>query len=200
MPLEAADAERLVELCGSSDHQGVVAATAPYPYVDLAQLFAGQHVQGAPLVFALDSITDPHNLGAIARVCDAIGGSGLIVPKHRSATVTAAACKASAGALEHVRLALVTNLSDALDKVRSMDSNIWVYGASERASRTWDQIDFSGPTVFVMGADGAGLRPRVESACDDLVGLPMQGTVASLNVSTVAAVLGYEAVRQRRIT
>jgi 23S rRNA (guanosine2251-2'-O)-methyltransferase len=189
--VHVADTQQLTLLAASPDHQGVVAEVAPYEYADAGKLLATPDA----LVLALDQVSDPHNLGAIARVCDAAGATGILIPEHRSASVTGAVCKASAGAVEHVRIARCTNLADTLE--RAKDARLWVYGASERGRRRYTQIDCTGPVVLVLGSEGKGIRPRVESVCDELAAVPMAGQVSSLNVATVAALLAFEAVRQR---
>jgi 23S rRNA (guanosine2251-2'-O)-methyltransferase len=183
----------LVELVGTADHQGIVAETEGFPYCEIDDLLRGE----SPVVLCLDQITDPHNLGSIARVCEASGCSGLLIPAHGSVSVTAAACKASAGALEHVRVARCTNLADTIDRVKGND--LWAYAASEKATRLYSDVDFAGGVLLVLGSEGAGVRPRVQSVCDDLISVPMRGKVSSLNVSTVAALLAYEVVRQRGV-
>ncbi|MCW2962696.1 MAG: rRNA methylase, putative, group 3 [Thermoleophilia bacterium] len=184
-------------LVGTSDHQGVVADVGPFPYVGLDELLNRARAAGeAPLIFCLDQVTDPHNLGAIARVADAAGATGLLVPEHRSARVTAAAVKASAGALEHVLVARCTNLANEIERVKG--PNLWAYAATERGKAEWTQVDLVDGALIVLGAEGPGIRPRVLSVCDVEVQIPMAGGVASLNVATVSAVLAFEAVRQRR--
>ncbi len=185
-----ASAEELERLCGSPDHQGVVAEVDPYPYADPKAL-----ASGGGLVVALDQVQDPRNLGAVARSAEAAGAAGLVVPERRAAEVTAAACKASAGAVEHLAIAHVRNLADWLAEAKQ--GGAWIWGADPEApARPWD-VDLSGPTVLVLGGEGAGIRPRVAAACDGLVSLPRLGSVASLNVSAAAAALLFEAVRQR---
>lgn len=197
--LRECSADELTRLAGSPDHQGLVAEVDPFPYCAVADLAADDtpDAEAAPFVLALDQVTDPHNLGAIARVADAAGASGLVIPLHRAAHVTAAVCKASAGAVEHVRIARCTNLADALVQLKS--PSVWVYGASERGQVRYDEVDLAGGSVIVLGSEGAGLRPRVRSQCDMLIRVPMAGAVSSLNVSTVAAVIAFEAVRQRAV-
>ncbi len=181
----------LERLCGSPDHQGVVAAVDPYPYADPSQLL---RVEGALLV-ALDQVQDPRNLGAVARSTEAAGAAGLVIPERRSAEVTAVACKASAGAVEHLSVARVRNLADWLGEAKQ--AGFWIWGADAGADQApWD-VDLGGPTVLVLGGEGKGLRPRVASACDGLVALPQRGKVGSLNVSAAAAALLFEALRQR---
>ncbi len=182
---------RLDELAGSDDHQGVVAEVAPFPYADPDQLLGGDR----PLVVALDEVTDPHNLGAVARVAECAGADGLVITLRRSAAITAAVCRASAGAVEHLPIARVGNLADLLIGARR--PGLWSYAAAGDAERRYDQHDYRDGTVFVLGAEGRGLRPRVRSACDEGAAIPLRGRIESLNVSTAAAVLLYEARRQR---
>ena len=148
------------------------------------------------MLVALDQVQDPRNLGAVARSAEAAGAGGLVVPERRAAEVTAVACKASAGAVEHLPVAHVRNLADWLAKAKQ--AGFWIWGAdADAAQAPWD-VDLTGPTVLVLGGEGKGIRPRVASACDGLVALPQRGMTASLNVSAAAAALLFEAVRQRR--
>ena len=184
---------RLAELAGSPDHQGVVAEVAPYPYADADELVGRDRA----LLAALDEVTDPHNLGAIARVCEAAGADGLLITRRRSAGVTAAVARASAGAVEHLPIARVENLAETLLAARR--PGLWTYAADVAgADDAYDRHDYRDGTVFVLGAEGRGLRPRVRRSCDAVASIPMRGSVESLNVSTAAAVLLFEAVRQRR--
>lgn len=189
-----ATAEELHALCGSSDHQGVVAQVDPYPYVETKQLLQGVET----LIICLDGITDPQNLGAVARVADAAGAAGIVVPRHDSVRITPAACKAAAGALEHVPVAICRNLADFLKQAKG-DGRTWVFGASQHGQTTYDAADFSGRVVLVLGSEGAGIRPRVAQECDLLVTIPLEGKVESLNVATACAVIGFEVARQRRV-
>jgi 23S rRNA (guanosine2251-2'-O)-methyltransferase len=194
---ETSDQSRLRLLAGTGDHQGAVAEVEPFPYVTLDDLLAeAERREQPPLILCLDQVTDPHNLGAIARVADASGATGILVPEHRSASVTAAAVKASAGALEHVLVARCTNLANEIERVKG--PNLWSYAATERGTAEWTDVDLADGALLVLGAEGPGIRPRVEAACDVQVRIPMRGEVASLNVSTVSAILAFEAVRQRR--
>jgi 23S rRNA (guanosine2251-2'-O)-methyltransferase len=183
--------EELERLCGSPDHQGVVAEVDPYPYADPSALLRRE---GALLV-ALDQVQDPRNLGAICRSAEVAGAAGLVVPERRSAEVTAVVCKASAGAVEHLAIARVRNLADWLASAKAAD--FWIWGADAEAAASPWEADLSGPTVLVLGGEGKGIRPRVASACDGLVALPRLGRVDSLNVSAAAAALLFEAIRQR---
>lgn len=183
--------DELERLCGSPDHQGVVAEVEPYPYAGSMELLRKENA----LLIALDQVQDPRNLGAVARSAEAAGAAGLVIPERRSASVTAVACKTSAGAVEHLAIAHVRNLADWLGEAK--ETGFWIWGADARADQApWD-VDLSGPTVLVFGGEGKGLRPRVASACDGLVALPQRGRIESLNVSAAATALLFEAVRQR---
>jgi 23S rRNA (guanosine2251-2'-O)-methyltransferase len=188
---EYSDAE-LTERAGSPDHQGIVAEVDPYPYADPAALLRAPDA----LIVALDQVQDPHNLGAVCRSAEAAGAGGVVIPDRRAAAVTGAVCKASAGAVEHLAIARVRNLADWLAAAKATPG-LWVYGAEAGAETRYDGVDMTGPVVLVMGSEGKGLRPRVAAACDALVAIPSRGRTASLNVSAAAAVLLFEAVRQR---
>jgi 23S rRNA (guanosine2251-2'-O)-methyltransferase len=190
-PLTIASSEDIEARTGSDGHQGVCAEVDPYPYVTAAELLAAPD----PLIIALDEVTDPQNLGAIARTAEAAGATGIVIPERRAAEVTPAVCKASAGAVEHLPIARVRNLADFLADAKA--SGAWCYGAAAGARTRYDQPDYSGGVVLVLGAEGKGLRPRVAAACDDLVSLPLRGRIESLNVSVTAAVLMYEILQRR---
>lgn len=184
-------AEELERLCGSPDHQGIVAEVDPYPYADPRGLLRGEDA----LLVALDQVQDPRNLGAVCRSAEFAGAGGVVVPERRSAAVTAATCKASAGAVEHLQIAHVRNLADWLGEAKS--AGFWIWGAdAEARSPAWE-VDLKGPTVLVMGGEGKGLRPRVVASCDELISLPRGGQVESLNVSAATTALLFEARRQR---
>jgi 23S rRNA (guanosine2251-2'-O)-methyltransferase len=188
-----ASADELARIAGSPDHQGVVAEVDPYPYADPASLLAASD----SVLVALDQIQDPRNLGAVCRSAEAAGAAGVVIPRRRSAAVTAVACKASAGAVEHLPVARVTNLADWLGQAKG--AGMWVYGAEAGAEAPYSQVDLSGKVVLVLGSEGRGLRRRVAESCDLLVSIPVRGRVASLNVSAAAAILLFEAVRQRGV-
>jgi 23S rRNA (guanosine2251-2'-O)-methyltransferase len=185
-------AERLAGRAGGDEHQGVVAEVAPYPYAGVTEVLGGER----PLVVALDEVTDPHNLGAVARVAECAGAGGLVITKRRSAAVTAAVCRASAGAVEHLRIARVENLAEFL--LQAKRPGLWSYAAAAGGESAYDAADYRDGALFVLGAEGRGLRPRVRSSCDQEVAIPLGGRVDSLNVSTAAAILLFEARRQRR--
>jgi 23S rRNA (guanosine2251-2'-O)-methyltransferase len=190
-PVKVVAAAELERLSGSPQHQGLVCEAEPYPYADATQLLNS----GNALVVALDQVQDPQNLGAVCRSAEAAGATGVAVPRHRSAEVTPAVCKASAGAVEHLAVARVRNLADFLGDAKR--AGCWCYGADATASVPYDGPDFSGGVVVVLGSEGRGLRPRVASACDELLAIPLRGRIGSLNVSAAAAVLLYEIVQQR---
>ena len=181
----------LAAAVGTRDHQGVVAWSEPYKYADAWELAAVDQ----PLLVCLDQVTDPHNLGAVCRSAEGAGATGVVLPAHGSATVTAAVARASAGAVEHVPIAVVPNLARYLGEVKS--DRLWIYGAAGDAPATMWDADLAGGVAFVLGAEGRGLRPLVRRTCDALVSIPLAGSVESLNVSVAAALLLYEAVRQR---
>ena len=181
--------EELERLCGSPEHQGVVAEVDPYPYADPGSLLERERA----LVVALDQIQDPHNLGAICRSAEVAGAAGVVIPERRAAAVTPAVCKASAGAVEHLAVARVRNLADWLAEAKSAEA--WIYGAASGAEWAYTEVDWSGRAVIVLGSEGEGLRPRVAAVCDELVSIPVRGRVDSLNVSVAAAVLLFEATR-----
>ena len=189
--LQVKQERELSEAAETRDHQGVVAWCEPYRYADAYELAAVER----PLLLALDQVSDPHNLGAVCRTAEGAGATGVVVPAHGSARVTAAVCRASAGAVEHLPVAVVTNLARYLADVKRDD--LWVIGAAGDAPRTMWQADLSGGLALVFGAEGKGLRPLVRRTCDDLVAIPLEGRVESLNVSVSAAILLYEAKRQR---
>jgi 23S rRNA (guanosine2251-2'-O)-methyltransferase len=181
---------RVEELARGGVHQGVVARVGSYPYSGLTEILAAPN----PLLLALDGVTDPRNLGAVLRAADGARASGVVIPKDRAVGVTAAAAKASAGASEHVPVARETNLRRAIDRIK--EAGVWIY-AAEVGGTTYTEMDLSGPVALVLGSEGRGLRKLVREGCDGALSIPMLGTVGSLNVSVAAAVLLYEARRQR---
>lgn len=189
--LEVTSAAEVARRCGSDGHQGVCAQAGPYPYSGAAELLAAK----APLIVALDEIQDPQNLGAVCRTAECAGATGVVICERRSAEITPAVCKASAGAVEHLRVARVRNLADFLGQAKS--AGCWCYGAAAEGAVPYDRPDYTGGVVLVLGAEGRGLRPRVAGACDELVALPMHGHVSSLNVSAAAAALLYGILQGR---
>src|SRR5205085_3484191 len=179
------------EEAGTRDHQGVLAWCEPYKYADAYELAERER----PLLACLDQVSDPRNLGAVCRSAEGAGATGVVVPAHGSARVTAAVCRASAGAVEHLPVAVVTNLSRYLAEAKG--PALWVFAAAADATSTIWEADLSGGAAFVFGAEGRGLRPLVRRTCDDAVRIPLAGRVESLNVSVAAGLLLYEARRQR---
>jgi 23S rRNA (guanosine2251-2'-O)-methyltransferase len=187
----AASADEIARRCRSDGHQGVCAEVSEYRYADAAALLGAD----APVLVALDEITDPQNLGAVCRTAECTGAMGVILPERRSAEVTPAVCKASAGAVEHLAIARVRNLADFLAAAKV--AGCWTYGAAAGSRTGYRDVDWRGGVVLVLGAEGRGLRPRVAAACDDLVALPLRGRIESLNVSATAAVLLYQILQTR---
>jgi 23S rRNA (guanosine2251-2'-O)-methyltransferase len=162
-----------------------------YVYADAASLLAAPE----PLIVVLDEITDPQNLGAVCRSAEGAGATGVVIPERRSAEVTPAVCKASAGAVEWLSIARVRNVADFLGEAKA--EGCWCYGAAAEGAVPYRSPDYRGGVVLVLGAEGRGLRPRVAGACDALVALPLRGRIESLNVSAAAVVLLYEILQQR---
>jgi 23S rRNA (guanosine2251-2'-O)-methyltransferase len=186
-----ATGDEIARRCGSDGHQGVCADVEDYRYADPDRLLGSPD----PVIVALDEITDPQNLGAVARTAECAGATGLVVPERRSAEVTPAVCKASAGAVEHLPIARVRNLADFLAAAQAR--GCWTSGAAAGAPTDYRAVDWRGGVVLVLGAEGRGLRPRVAAACDALVSLPLRGRIESLNVSATAAVLLYQILHRR---
>jgi 23S rRNA (guanosine2251-2'-O)-methyltransferase len=186
-------ADEIARLCGSPSHQGVCAEVGPYPYVDAGELLRGEH----PLVVVLDQVQDPQNLGSICRTAECAGASGVAIARRRSAEVTPAVCKASAGAVEHLPVARVRNVADFLADARR--AGFWRYGASAHAEGAvpYSAPDYGGAVALVLGSEGSGLRPRVAAQCDALISLPLHGRVDSLGVSAAAAALLYGILHAR---
>ncbi len=196
--VRVASAEEIERRCGSPAHQGMCARVGPYPYADAHQLLG----RPQPLLVALDQVQDPQNLGSICRTAECAGADGVVIPERRSAEVTPAVCKASAGAVEHLALARVRNLADFLQQAR--EAGCWCYGASAgagsdgREPRPYDEPDYGeGGVVLVLGSEGSGLRPRVAKACDELIALPLRGRIGSLGVGAAAAALLYGILQDR---
>jgi len=190
--LQVVPERRLNEAAGTTEHQGVVAFCEPYRYAEAHELAEGDR----PLVVCLDQVTDPHNLGAVIRSAEGAGASGVVITERNAARVTPAVCKASAGAVEHLPVAVVVNLGRYLEEIKR--PQIWVWAADGDAETTvWD-ADLATGVALVFGAEGRGLRPGVRRACDDAFAVPLAGSVESLNVSVAAGVALFEAARQRR--
>jgi 23S rRNA (guanosine2251-2'-O)-methyltransferase len=202
-----ADGMRLAKLAGSHGHQGVAARVEELALVHslddlLDQLEASQAGKPVkeriqPLILVLDGVTDPHNLGACLRVADGAGAQAVIAPKDHAAGINATVAKVASGAAETVPYFMVTNLARTLNELK--ERNIWIIGTSDAADKTLYQADLKGPVALVLGAEGDGMRQLTAKTCDELVSIPMQGAVESLNVSVASGVCLYEAVRQRSL-
>jgi 23S rRNA (guanosine2251-2'-O)-methyltransferase len=192
LAVRTATAEEITGRCGASAHQGVCAQAGGYPYVGADELL------GEPdaLIVALDQVQDPQNLGSICRTAECAGATGVVIPERRAAEITPAVCKASAGAVEHLRVAKVRNVADFLGEAKRAEC--WCYGASADATTSYDRPDYRGGVVLALGSEGRGLRPRVAGACDELIALPLLGRIGSLGVSAAAAAILYEILHGRR--
>jgi 23S rRNA (guanosine2251-2'-O)-methyltransferase len=189
--------EQLARLAASENHQGAVAVTDAKEYVDVDDLLASPRGD-KKFLLVLDGVEDPHNLGAIIRTADAAAADGVIIPERRAAGVNATVAKAAAGATEHMPIARVTNVGRTLEQLKK--ANVWTVGLDERATQSYDAVDYNMDCALVLGAEGHGLHEHVREKCDFLVSIPMQGGVPSLNVSVAAAICIFEVVRQRRKT
>lgn len=195
VPIERVDAQAIDRAARGGVHQGVVADIEAPRDFSVEELVAAAAPE-PPLLVVLDGIEDPHNVGAILRTADAAGAHGVVRQARHAASLDGIAAKASAGAVAHVRVATVVNVARALEELKT--AGVWTVGLDGNAPEPYDVIDFKVPTAFVLGAEGTGLRRLVRERCDRLVSIPMRGSVASLNVSAAAAIVLYEAVRQRR--
>jgi 23S rRNA (guanosine2251-2'-O)-methyltransferase len=187
----SARADEIAARAGTDAHQGLCAEAGPYPYTDGQELLALPD----PLLVALDELQDPQNLGAICRTAECVGADGVVIAQRRSAEVTPAVCKASAGAVEHLAVARVRNVADFLGAAKG--AGCWCYGAAAEGAVPYLEPDYGGGCVLVVGAEGRGLRPRVAASCDQLVSLPLRGRVRSLNASAAAAALLYGILQRR---
>jgi 23S rRNA (guanosine2251-2'-O)-methyltransferase len=195
IPLQRVSDARLSRLSEEAPHQGVAARVGRFPLVNLASLISGEQIAaGGRLLVLLDSIVDPHNLGAIIRTALGVGVEAVIIPKNRAAGPTPTVSKASAGALEHIRLIEVTNLAEAIKTLKS--SGWWVYGMVHSAGDSVFSKDLTGMVAIVIGGEERGIRPLVKQNCDFLLTIPQQGQVTSLNASVAAAVVMFEVYRQ----
>ncbi len=178
-------------------HQGAIGLVAAKTYAEPEDILAAAQAPGqAPFLVLLDGVEDPHNLGAILRTAESAGVQGVFVPERRAVGLTGVVAKASAGALDYMRVAQVANLSRTIERLQ--EAGIWVYALDASASKPYTALDLRGPIALVFGGEEKGVRPGVRDACDDVARIPMLGRVSSLNVSAAAAVVLYEAVRQRR--
>lgn len=193
--IKETDTRKLDALCGGAVHQGVVAIAAVHEYATLEDIFAlAQERDEPPFVIVADELEDPHNLGAILRTAECAGAHGVIVPRRRAAGLTYAVGKASAGAVEYVPVARVTNIAATLEELKQR--GLWIYG-TDLCGTNWCEADLTGPIALVIGNEGAGISRLVKEKCDVMLTLPMQGRIGSLNASVAAGVVLYEIARQR---
>jgi 23S rRNA (guanosine2251-2'-O)-methyltransferase len=195
VPVERVDSAAIDRMASGEVHQGIVAdvdAPREYSVHELVEAAAPE----PPLLVVLDGVEDPHNVGAIIRTAEAAGVHGIVRQARRAASLNGIVAKASAGALAHMRLATVVNIARALEQLKA--AGVWTIGLAGDAPEPYDVIDFKVPTAFVFGAEGTGLRRLVRDRCDRLAAIPMGGSVASVNVSAAAAIVLFEAARQRR--
>lgn len=198
VPVQRVDKRKLDQLAPGVRHQGVVAQSAAYDYADLDDVLQAAAERGeAPLLIVLDEIEDPHNLGSILRTAECAGAHGVVIPKRRSVGLTAAVAKTSAGAVEHVPVARVTNIAQTIERLKR--EGIWTVAAVGGAERTIHEIDLTVPIALVIGNEHKGIGRLVRETCDMEAGIPMYGRIASLNASVAAGIMMYEAVRQRRL-
>ena len=191
-----ADRRKLDAMSGTHSHQGVIAVAAVREYASVSDILQSARDKGeAPLVVVCDELSDPHNLGAVIRTAEAAGAHGVIIPKRRSAGLTAIVAKTSAGAVSYLPVARVANLTALLRELK--EEGLWVFGTAADGSTSLYQADLKGPAAIVIGSEGNGMSRLVREQCDFLVSIPMRGQVNSLNASAAAAVVLYEAVRQR---
>ena len=195
VPVRAIDVETARRHARNGVHQGVIATVKPAPTADIEELATRGEGDRAPLIVVLDGVEDPHNVGAILRSIHAAGGTGLVRQTRHAAPLDGAAAKASAGAVHHVPVADVVNVARALEELKQ--AGVWTVGLDAEASLRYDDVDLTLPTAIVVGAEGSGLRRLVRERCDTLAAIPMRGHVGSLNVSVAAAIMLFEAVRQR---
>ena len=190
------DRRKLDTMSFTHSHQGVIALTAAHEYATVDDILEEAAARGeTPLIVICDELTDPHNLGAIMRSAECAGAHGIIIPKRRSVGLTATVAKASAGAVEYMKVARVTNINNAINELK--EKGVWVFGTAAEGSIPMYKADLTGPAAIVIGNEGEGMSQLVRKNCDVMVHIPMKGRISSLNASAAASILLYEAVRQR---
>ena len=190
------DRRKLDAMSVTRAHQGVITLAAAHEYATIADILEEARSRGEePLIVICDELTDPHNLGAILRTAECAGAHGVIIPKRRSVGLTAVVAKASAGAVEYMKVARVTNITSAIEELKKQ--GVWIFGTAAEGSVPMYQADLKGAAAIVIGNEGDGMSRLVQRACDVTVHIPMKGRITSLNASVAASVLLYEAVRQR---
>ncbi|NSB11838.1 23S rRNA (guanosine(2251)-2'-O)-methyltransferase RlmB [Clostridium beijerinckii] len=194
--IKEVDKRKLDSMCGGEVHQGVIAKVTPYKYSEVSDILdlAGKRGE-APFIVILDEIEDPHNLGSIVRTAELFGVHGIILPKRRSASVSTTVYKSSVGAIEHVKIAKVTNLNSTIEELK--EKGIWIYGADIRAEEYSYQVDFGGPCAVIIGNEGRGISKLTVEKCDKLIKIPMVGKINSLNASVAGGIIMYEVLKGR---
>ncbi|WP_223703254.1 23S rRNA (guanosine(2251)-2'-O)-methyltransferase RlmB [Sutcliffiella deserti] len=189
--------KKKIDQMAEGNHQGVVASVAAYDYAELEDLFLlAEKRNETPFILILDEIEDPHNLGSIMRTADAVGAHGIIIPKRRAVGLTATVAKASTGAIEHIPVVRVTNLSRTVDELK--EKGLWIFGTDAKGTVDYRNMDGTLPTGLIIGSEGKGMARLLKDKCDFLVSLPMVGKVTSLNASVAASLLMYEVLRKRQ--
>ena len=190
------DKRQMEEMAGTKNYQGVIAIVPPFEYCEIEDILQeAKKKQEEPFVLILDGIEDPHNLGSIIRTAETAGVHGVIIPKRRAASVNSTVNKSSAGAVEHMKIARVTNISDAIEKLKQ--AGLWICGTDINTKTYYYNQDLTGPLGIVIGNEGSGMSEKVRKNCDFLVKIPMQGKVTSLNASVSTGIVVYEVVKQR---
>lgn len=193
--IKEADSKKLDFMCGNANHQGVVAVAAVKEYASIDDIFQlAQERNEPPFIIIADELEDPHNLGALLRVAECAGAHGIIIPKRRAVGLTYAVGKASAGAVEYVPVARVTNITSAIDELKKR--GVWIY-AADMDGESWCTVDYSGPAAVVIGSEGSGVGRLVKEKSDFVISLPMKGKINSLNASVACGIICYEIARQR---
>ena len=194
--IQEVDKVKLDKMSETHNHQGVIAVVPPYEYCDVDDILEyAESKKEDPIIFILDGIEDPHNLGSIIRTAECSGVHGIIIPKRRAACVNSTVNKVSAGAVQHMKIARVTNISDSIEKLK--EARLWICGTDINTDTYYNEQDLTGPLGIVIGNEGSGISEKVKKNCDFLVKIPMKGKVNSLNASVSAGIVIYEALRQR---
>lgn len=194
--IKEVDKRKLDSMCDGETHQGVIAKVTPFKYSEVSDIFELAEEKGeAPFIVILDEVEDPHNLGSIARTAELFGVHGIIIPKRRSASVTATVYKSSVGAIEHVKVAKVNNINSTIEELK--EKGVWIYGADIRAEEYSHEVDYSGPCALVIGNEGRGMSKLTVQKCDKLIKIPMVGKINSLNASVAGGIMMYEVLKGR---
>lgn len=194
--IKEVDKRKLDLMCDGEVHQGIIAKVTPFKYSDITEILnLAKEKNEDPFIIILDEIEDPHNLGSIARTAELFGAHGIIIPKRRSVSVNSAVYKSSAGAIEHMKIAKVTNINNTIDELK--EKGIWVYGTDIRAKEYSYEVDFTGPCAIIIGNEGKGMSKLTIQKCDKLIKIPMVGKINSLNASVAGGIIMYEILKGR---